>query len=131
MIEGCKKQFHKMDKRITLHGSIERISIGKNCILNNTFFNTRSGRISLGDGVKFGHNVMVLTGEHRNDGYVPSEGRDIFIGDDTWIASGAIVIGPVNIGSGAIVGAGSVVTKDVPQNVFVAGNPAIIKKRKG
>ncbi|WFU79138.1 serine acetyltransferase [Bradyrhizobium sp. CIAT3101] len=50
------------------------------------------------------------------------------IGDDVWIGPQAIVLGGVKIGSGAIIGAGSVVTKDVPPHSVVAGNPARILK---
>jgi acetyltransferase-like isoleucine patch superfamily enzyme len=49
---------------------------------------------------------------------------DIIIRDGAWLGTGVTVIGNVTIGKGAIVGAGSVVTKDVPDNCIVAGNPA-------
>jgi serine O-acetyltransferase len=60
---------------------------------------------------------------------ISSTGRETeypFIGDDVWIGPHAIIIGGVRIGDGAIVGAGSVVTKDVPAHCIVAGNPARI-----
>ncbi|PLX67349.1 MAG: hypothetical protein C0602_10520 [Denitrovibrio sp.] len=102
----------------------------------NTLFNTMSGTITLGEGVIFGHNCMVITGKHnyeskdidilRND--VP-QGRDIVIGDATWIATGAMIMGGVTIGKHCVVAAGAVVTKDVPDYSFVAGIPAkVIKK---
>ena len=50
-------------------------------------------------------------------------GRPVEIGSDVWVGGGAIVLPGVRIGSRAVVGAGSVVTRDVPESVFAAGNP--------
>jgi serine O-acetyltransferase len=77
-----------------------------------------------------GSNVTLFNGVviGRKDTISPS-GRETqypFIGDDVWIGPHAIVIGGIRIGDGAIVGAGSVVTKDVPAHCIVAGNPARI-----
>ena len=78
---------------------------------------------------------MVLTGWH--DYYktgmeriqtVPSEKHDITIHKGAWIGSGAIILGGVTIGENAVVGAGSVVTKNVGKNTVVAGNPAKLIK---
>jgi acetyltransferase-like isoleucine patch superfamily enzyme len=57
-----------------------------------------------------------------------SECKPIIIGDDVWIGMNSIILRGVSIGSGSIVAAGSVVTKDVPSNVVVGGNPARIIK---
>jgi acetyltransferase-like isoleucine patch superfamily enzyme len=102
----------------------------------NTIFNTGSGNITLGDGVIFGHNCMLLTGKHnyeskdidilRND--VP-QGRNIVIGDGCWIASGAIIMGNVTIGKHCVIAAGSIVTRDIPEYSFVAGVPGKIVKK--
>lgn len=101
----------------------------------NTIFNTGSGTITIGEGVIFGHNCMVLTGKHNYEAkdietlkYDVSQGRNIIIGDGTWITSGAIVMGGVTIGKHCVVAASAVVTKDVPDNSFVAGVPAKIIK---
>jgi acetyltransferase-like isoleucine patch superfamily enzyme len=81
---------------------------------------------------------MVLTGKHLNikeaseQGLplhtVPLSGRDIFIGKNCKIGSGAIILGCVTIGDYAVIGAGAVVTKDVPERAFVAGVPAKLVK---
>lgn len=55
---------------------------------------------------------------------------DIIIGDDVWLGFGVIVLDGVNIGNGAIVGAGSVVTKNIPENCMAVGNPAHIVKNR-
>lgn len=50
-------------------------------------------------------------------------GKPITIGNDVWVGGGAIICPGVTIGDGAVIGAGSVVTRDIPANVFAAGNP--------
>lgn len=50
-------------------------------------------------------------------------GKPIDIGSDVWVGGGAIILAGVSIGSRAVIGAGSVVTRDVPEGVFAAGNP--------
>ncbi len=65
----------------------------------------------------------------REQGY--SEEKQIVVGDDVWLGYGAIILPGVTIGDGAIIGAGTVVTKDVPPYAIVGGNPAkVIRFRK-
>jgi len=83
---------------------------------------------------------MILTGKHRflkgkreklitGKPDADHHGHDITIGEGCWIASGVIITGQVNIGDNSIIGAGSIVTKNVPSGVFAAGVPAkVIKK---
>lgn len=107
-------------------------------ISKSAYFNTRSGNISIGKNTLISENVMVITGKHLDVAEaieqkvplysVPLKGRDIFIGRNCFIASGAIILGNVKIGDYSVVGAGAVVTKDVPERVFVAGVPAKIIK---
>lgn len=110
------------------------IRLGKNVDVSNTIFNLRSGKIIIGDNVIFGHDVLLLTGYHDYNVLgsrrptLTDANRDITIGNNAWIASGVIVIGPVIIGENSVIGAGSVVTKDVPERVLVAGNPSRIVK---
>ncbi len=114
----------------------------ENKLINNipksVYFNTRSGLIKIGSNTVFGENVMVLTGKHNyfsgNKNIlelhkVPEKGRDIVIGDNCYIGSGAIIIGPVNIGNFAVIGAGAVVTKDIEPYTMVGGVPAHILKK--
>lgn len=102
-------------------------------IPDSVMFNTRSGKIVVGTNTVFGEDVMVLTGKHNyvseitNESelhFVPTDGRDIIIGDNCYIGSGAIIIGPVTIGDYAVIGAGAVVTKDVLGRTLVGGVPA-------
>ncbi len=112
----------------------EAIEAARSNTPKSVYFNTRSGSISVGANTVFGEDVKVLTGKHFNIveaeelgvplHYVPVVGRDIVIGQGCYIGSGAIVIGGVTIGDYAVIGAGSVVTHDVPSHCFVAGVPA-------
>lgn len=120
---------------VILKGGIDDAN---NNIPKTVYFNTRSGDITIGENTVFGEDVMVLTGKHyciseaeeenKPLHYVPEEGRDVTIGSGCYIGSGVIVIGKVNIGDYAVIGSGSVVTKDVPSRAFFAGNPAKLIK---
>ncbi len=84
--------------------------------------------VRIGDDTQLGPGVQILTADHPRD---PAEraagvefGKPVTIGSNVWIGGGAIILPGVNIGNDAIVGAGSVVTKDVAAGVTVAGNPA-------
>lgn len=123
-----------------VNGNKSRIMIGDDCSTTNTIFNTVSGNITIGDDTIFGHNCMLLTGRHRfykgrraklvaESGHfreTPESGFDIEIGKGCFIASGVIILAPVKIGDNVIIGAGSLVLKDVPSGCFVAGSPAKI-----
>ena len=124
-------------------GDKKRLSIGKKVATSNAIFNLSSGKIFIDDYTIFGQNVMILTGRHKfKDGEraglesvkktsswgggeleVPNAGYDIHIGKGCWIASGVIVSGGVKIGNNVIVGAGTVVTKDIPDYSIVTGLP--------
>lgn len=83
-----------------------------------------------------GPGVIIYSREHGidlNDSIrnQPKISEKIIIGDDVWIAAGAIILKGIKIGKGAVVSAGSIVNRDVPKNAIVAGNPArIIKYRE-
>jgi len=106
----------------------------KNFIPKSVVFNTMCGSIYIGKNTGFGHGVMLLTGKHMGIEeasktghelhYVPETGRDIHIGRNCFIGSAALILGNVTIHDYAIVGAGAVVTKDVPAGAFVVGSPA-------
>ena len=127
-------------------GDPRRVKIGRRVGLANTIINVASGNVEIGDNSIFGYDVMLLTGRHEfksgrraslsdpgGSGFgggpeeVPESGFDIRVGSGCWIASGAIVIGPVSIGDDSIVMGGAIVTKDVPPGAIVAGIPAKVK----
>jgi len=91
------------------------------------------GRITLGDQVQLGPMVQLLTADHPREAALRVEGpesaRAIKIGSRAWLGGGVIVCPGVTIGEETVVGAGSVVVRDVPAGVVAAGNPCrVIKK---
>ncbi|ADB34907.1 putative acetyltransferase protein [Kribbella flavida DSM 17836] len=87
------------------------------------------GRITLGDGVRIGAHSSLLAFNHGTEPdrpifTQPHTARGITVGDDVWIGSNAIVLDGVTIGAHSIIGAGAVVTRDVPEWTVAAGNPA-------
>ena len=107
------------------------VNIGKRCFIQQccTFFGR--GGINIGDDVFIGPKVNLITINHdpNPDNRSATYGRTITIEDKVWIGINSTVLPGVTIGYGAIVGAGSVVTKDVQPMTVVAGNPArVIKK---
>ena len=105
----------------------EEICVGRNVFINQncTFYDL--GGLYIADNVMIGPNVSILTASHPLD---PSQrrsttiGRPIVIERNVWIAAGATIIGGVTVGENSVIAAGSVVTKDVPPNTLVGGNPA-------
>ncbi len=103
-------------------------------------------KVFIGDNVWLGPNVSILTVSHPmahkdrriayyHDSFEPQKRGNkeyiapITIGDDVWIAAGAIICPGVKIGNRVVIGAGSVVTRDIPEGVFACGVPArVIRK---
>jgi len=100
-----------------------RVFINQNC----TFYDL--AEIRIGDDVMIGPNVSIITASHP---VAPSErradvvGRPIVIEKNVWVAANVTIIGGVTVGENSVIAAGSVVTKDVPPNTLVGGNPARI-----
>src|SRR3954453_18696599 len=93
------------------------------------------GRITIGDFVQLGPNVQLLTATHPLDAGRPREGWEgsapITVSDDVWLGGGVIVLPGVTIGAGAGIGAGGVVTRDLPPGVLAGGNPRGVGRRVG
>jgi len=110
--------------------------IGENFFAN---FNTTildDGRIYIGENVMLGPNVSLMATTHPllpeeriamkyNDGHISGSeyAAEIHIGNNVWIACNVVVCGGVTIGNNVVIGAGSVVTKDIPDNYVAYGNP--------
>jgi acetyltransferase-like isoleucine patch superfamily enzyme len=112
----------------------DEIRVGRNVFVNQncTFYDL--GGLDIADDVMIGPNVSILTTGHPLD---PSQRRAVTIGKpivierNVWIAAGATIIGGMTVGENSVVAAGSVVTRDVPPNTFVGGNPARIIRSIG
>jgi maltose O-acetyltransferase len=112
------------------------IYISNNCWIITP--DNNQSKITIGNYVMIAQNVMIIGGNHstlRTD--IPmmlqGEGKQgsIVIEDDVWIGAGAIILTGVKIGQGSVIGAGSVVTKDIPEYSIAVGNPAkVVKSRK-
>jgi acetyltransferase-like isoleucine patch superfamily enzyme len=91
--------------------------------------------ITIGARTLVGPNCSFYSGTHPLDPFVrngtrgPESGKPITIGEDCWLGGNVIVLPGVTIGRGSTIGAGSVVTKDVPPYVVAAGNPARVLKK--
>lgn len=115
---------------------------GKSCFANFNFTCLDVGEIHIGDNVLIGPNVTLATPMHpllpeernirkREDGsfYNLEYAKPITIKDNCWLASNVVVCGGVTIGEGCVIGAGSVVTRDIPPYSLAAGNPCrVIRK---
>ncbi|MEM7372534.1 MAG: sugar O-acetyltransferase [Bacteroidota bacterium] len=103
------------------------VFLGENVFMNFNCIILDSNTVHIGDNTMFGPNVQIYTAYHplaaeeRIKG--PELAAPIRIGKNVWMGGGAIVCPNVKIGDNSTIGAGAVVTKDIPANVFAAGNP--------
>lgn len=122
-----------------IFGDRNRLSLGRNVVLNDALINTSSGDVILEDFVFFGHGVCLLTGTHDYHQFnldrqtrIPLQGRDILVKKGAWLGSNVTVIGPCVVGAHSVVATGSVVLHDVEDHSIYAGVPARkIKNIKG
>lgn len=104
--------------------------IGQQCFMH------AGGGLTIGSRVGIGPAVKILTSEHEEAGrdvpvlFAPVAGAPVTIADDADIGIGAILLPGVTVGRGAVVGAGAVVTRDVPEYAVVAGSPARILRHR-
>lgn len=113
----------------------KNIIIGDDVFINMNCTFLDSGIIEIGNDTLIGPDVKIYTSCHPTDSnrhVLDNEGnkqiynytKKIRIGNNVWIGGGSIILGGVSIGDNSVVGAGSVVNRDVPKNVVVVGNPA-------
>ena len=131
LIPGIPKTSKIMPPFHCDHGT--SITIGEHVFINYNCTMLDQGFIKIGNHVLIGPNCSLYTPEHPKD-YIARRreeetGHPITIGDDTWLCGNVTVCPGVTIGSRCIIAAGSVVTKDIPDDCMAAGNPAVIKKR--
>ncbi len=98
----------------------ERVFFNFNCVVLDVC------QVSIGDFTLFGPAVQIYTATHPMNPELRRKqefAKPITIGSDVWVGGGAILCPGVRIGSRSVIGAGSVVTRDIPDSVFAAGNP--------
>jgi len=103
------------------------IEIGERVFVNFDCTVLDCGPVTIGDGVQIASGVQILAADHPREPDARASGlefgRPVVIEDNVWIGAGAIVCPGVRIGRDSIVGAGSVVIRDIPAGVMAAGNP--------
>ncbi|RYG12561.1 MAG: sugar O-acetyltransferase [Burkholderiales bacterium] len=108
----------------------DRVFMNFNCVILDV------APVRIGSGVLLGPAVQIYAATHPMDaaerrGGLES-GKPVEIGDEVWIGGGAIICPGVRIGARSVIGAGSVVTHDIPEDVFAAGNPCrVIRPQPG
>jgi maltose O-acetyltransferase len=98
----------------------ERVFFNFNCVVLDVC------RVTIGDFTLFGPAVQIYTATHPMNAELRRKqefAKPVSIGSDVWVGGGAVICPGVRIGSRSVIGAGSVVTRDVPDGVFAAGNP--------
>lgn len=107
----------------------EKVFFNFNCVVLDVTF------LKIGSRTMFGPNVQIYTATHPIDHRERASGleyaKPITIGEDVWVGGGTIICPGVTIGDRTVLGAGSVVTKDIPSDVFAAGNPCKIIRQLG
>ena len=104
------------------------IRIGRGVFMNFGCVILDVVEVEIGDMTQIGPGVQILTADHPRDPALRAQGlefgRPIRIGRNVWIGGGALIVPGVTIGDDALIGAGSIVTRNVPAGATVAGNPA-------
>ena len=136
-LNNCKAIYNFVNNQVFIHetafiSGLENITIGEySWIGDHCRFHAGKAGLHIGSRVAIAHEVMIITNNHNyQTNYIPFDNRavsrPIYIGDNVWIGTRVIILPGVKIEEGAIIGAGSVITKSIPKCAIVAGNPARI-----
>ena len=111
------------------------VHLGKNVYLNYNCTLVDDAHIYTGDGTMFAPNVTIVAASHPLSPKLRAEGygcnKPVYIGKNVWLASGVTVLPGVHIGDNSVIGAGAVVARDIPANVFAVGTPARVVRELG
>jgi len=131
--------FKKINRKVYIAGLLDlrgdgdiysRLSIGEHTFINVPCFIEANAPLHIGKSVGIGHHTVFITSNHEVGTSEARMGKlkpaPVSIGDGAWIGAHVTVLPGVTVGSGAVVAAGSLVTRDVPANAKVAGVPARI-----
>lgn len=130
--EAFRKLLGKVGENLVIHSPFRcdfgfNIRIGNNFVGNFNLTILDEAEVTIGDNVMIGPNCSLITITHaldpdqRNEGIMAA--RPITIGDNAWIAANVVILPGVEIGEGAVIGAGSVVTRSIPAGMLAVGNP--------
>jgi galactoside O-acetyltransferase len=113
----------------------KHVYMGNHVYANFNLTLVDDGNIYIGNDVMFGPNVTIVTAGHPVEPHLRKRAfqynADVRIDNNVWIGAGAIVLPGVTIGENSVIGAGSVVTRDIPANVVAVGNPCRILREIG
>ncbi|MDD6262523.1 MAG: sugar O-acetyltransferase [Clostridiales bacterium] len=111
------------------------VHFGSYIYANSNLTLVDDGHIYIGDRVMLGPNVTIATANHPINSELREKGlqynKDVHIDENTWIAANVVIVPGIRIGKNVVIGAGSVVTKDIPDNVVAVGNPCHILREIG
>ncbi len=107
----------------------KQISFGTHVFINHSFTAMSIGGIDFGDNVQIGPHVTIVTDNHDLKNRSVLKCRKVVIGNNVWIGAGVSIMPGVHVGDNAVIAGGAVVTKDVPADTIVGGNPAKIIRR--
>lgn len=111
------------------------IHVGDNVFFNFNCVVLDVAEVTIGSGTMFGPAVQIYTATHPIEAHERMKGleagKPIAIGKEVWVGGGAIILPGVTIGDRSVIGAGAVVTRDIPADVFAAGNPCRVVKELG
>lgn len=118
-----------------LVGDYKHLYVHKHSEINKNCFLLAKDKIEIGENSTLAYGVTILTSANPNGPHnklaelYPAMTAPVVIGRDVWVGANATILPGVSIGDFSIVAAGSIVTRNVPSGVLVAGNPAVIKKQ--
>lgn len=106
-----------------------QISLGKHVFINHSFMASAAGGITIDENVQIAPQVSIVTVNHDLKDKMIIKCAPVHIKKNAWIGANVTILPGVTVGENSVVGAASVVTKDVPDNVVVVGNPARVLKK--
>lgn len=124
-------------RSVTVRTQLGKVEIGKQVNIGAGSFLYGYGDISIGDYCLVANGVEIVGGDHTVDDlsrpmrFQGRSPRPVSIGEDVWIGTRAVILGGVSVGKGAVIGAGAVVTSDIPPLAVAAGVPARVLRSRG